>query len=351
MMQSSFWETDVILLLKDITGMVKPMSTQEREKRIQSGIHYCEMLPIEYTPSDEYMRIYRQALNRNAKTIADAVAVVSQKIISKKGKDVVLVSIARAGIPIGILIKRYIKNKYKIDIPHYAISIIRGRGIDRVALNYILERHSDYNLQFVDGWTGKGAILTELKKELKDYKNISQDIAVVSDPAHIVSLYGTHEDFLIPSSCLNSTISGLISRTFLDNKIIGKDDFHGAIYYGELKKNDLTYEFIESVESNFDYNLKLYHCVEKCSCSGVHEVQNIANEFGVKDINFVKPGIGETTRVLLRRIPWLILVNDLKDTDNMHILRLAEEKKVKVEQYPLKNYRTCGIIKDLNSEL
>ena len=36
-MKSSFLETDVTLLLKDITGLVEPLPTSEREKRIQRG--------------------------------------------------------------------------------------------------------------------------------------------------------------------------------------------------------------------------------------------------------------------------------------------------------------------------
>ena len=62
----------------------------------------------------------------------------SEKILKQKGADVVLVSLARAGTPIGILAKRYIKYKYNLNLPHYTISIIRDKGIDENALKYIL---------------------------------------------------------------------------------------------------------------------------------------------------------------------------------------------------------------------
>ena len=127
-LRSSYKEEDVILLLKDITGLVEPQPTKEREKLIQSGKHYSEMLPIEYVPTEKYMETYYEALKVYSEPVAMAVGVVADKIVNAKGKDVVLVSLARAGIPIGILIKRYIKFKYDIDVPHYAISIIRGRG-------------------------------------------------------------------------------------------------------------------------------------------------------------------------------------------------------------------------------
>ena len=59
-MKSSYSENDVILLLKDITGMVKPLPTEERERLIQSGRHYCEMLPIEYVPTQRHEAIFYQ---------------------------------------------------------------------------------------------------------------------------------------------------------------------------------------------------------------------------------------------------------------------------------------------------
>jgi len=39
-MRSSYRDEDVTLLLKDITGMVQPQPTEEREKLIQAGKHY-----------------------------------------------------------------------------------------------------------------------------------------------------------------------------------------------------------------------------------------------------------------------------------------------------------------------
>ena len=180
-MRSSYSKDDVTILLKDITGMVKPQPTQEREKLIQSGRHYSEMLPIEYVPTQKYMEVYEQALLQYAKPVANAVGVLVDKIMQKRGKSVVLVSLARAGIPVGILLKRYIRYKYKQDVPHYAVSIIRGRGIDKNAMNYLLERYEPSRLLFVDGWIGKGAILRELEKDLEEYEGVSKELAVLAE--------------------------------------------------------------------------------------------------------------------------------------------------------------------------
>lgn len=346
-MRSSYSREDVILLLKDITGLVKPQPTEEREKLIQAGRHYCEMLPVEYVPSEKYMEAYREALKNYAKPTACAVGKLADKIIRKKGAGVVLVSLARAGIPIGILLKRYMKMKYGITVPHYSISIIRDRGIDNNAMKYLLEHHRAEDILFVDGWIGKGAILNELKKEIAGWRGVSDELAVVSDPANVTELCGTHEDILIPSSCLNSTISGLVSRTFLRDDIIGKEDFHGAVYYEELKDSDLSYDFIHSIEKEFEPVSDVEEGV--VAGHGMDEVKKIAEEYKIDNINLIKPGIGETTRVLLRRMPWRVLINDrYKDDISLnHIIRLAEEKKVEIEYYPLFHYKACGIIKKL----
>lgn len=345
-MRTSYSKDDVILLLKDITGMVEPLPTEEREKLIQSGRHYCEMLPIEYVPTQKYMQVYEEALKCYAKPTADAVGKLSDKIISQKGKDTVLVSLARAGIPIGILIKRYIKMKYHIDMPHYSISIIRGMGIDDNAMKYLLDKYPAQSLLFVDGWIGKGAILNELKKDISEYDGVSSDIAVIADPANVTELCGTHDDILIPSSCLNSTVSGLVSRTFYRTDIIGEQDFHGAVYYGELAGSDLSYEFINAIESHFELNPFVED--KPLSGFGIDEVKAIGKDFGIEDINLIKPGIGETTRVLLRRVPWKVLVDTQhkNSSDLAHIIRLAEEKSVPVEYFPLTHYKCCGIIKN-----
>ena len=343
--RTSYREDDVILLLKDITGLVQPQPAEERERLIQSGRHYCEMLPIEYVPTEKYMELYRSSLESFSKPMADALGRMAEKVMAARGEDTVLVSLARAGLPIGILLKRYIRFRYGKDVPHYGISIIRGRGIDRNAMKYLLERYRPEQLLFVDGWIGKGAITRQLQEAVKDYEGVSPEIAVVSDPANITQLCGTHEDILIPSSCLNSTVSGLVSRTFLRDDVIGEDDFHGAVYYGELKGADISYDFIEAIEKYFSSAPPPEE--DSGEGEGIEEVRTVSGKFGIRDINLIKPGIGETTRVLLRRVPWKILIREdsAESPELAPMLRLAQEKKVPVEYFPLRRYRCCGIIK------
>lgn len=356
---STYKKDDVIFLLKDISDMIVEEDNMTREKKIQSGTHYSEMIPIEYQVSDEYLNLYRTKLKENKEKLAFAIGVMSEKILKRHDKNVVLVSLARAGTPIGILAKRYIKQRYNLDLLHYTISIIRDRGIDINAIKYIINKHKDSSkIQFIDGWTGKGTIANELKKacdELEGIFNMKFDssLAVLADPCGYSNVYGIREDFLIPSACLNSTVSGLVSRTVLRDDLIGKDDFHGAKFYKELKYVDESNNYLDTISAcfkneyqNIDETMKDW-TEDIITKVGNCDVKNIKQKYDIEDVNFIKPGVGETTRVLLRRIPYKILVDDLNNQKLKHILILAKEKNVEVEEFDFKAYSCCGIIKNM----
>lgn len=355
----SYREEDVIFLLKDISDLIKEQGNEEREEIMQNGGHYSEMLPIEYLPTKDYLDIYHKTLEDSKGKVAKAVGILSELIYKEKGNHVVLVSLARAGIPIGILIKRYLKFKYNIEIHHYAISIIRGKGIDENALKYILNHHHENSIQFVDGWTGKGAIKGVLNKALEEFYNkygieLDNKLAVLADPAKCVELYGTREDFLIPSACLNSTVSGLVSRTVLRDDLIGENDFHGGKFYSEWIHEDLSCSFVDAISGCFMEVLigesEVTNLDRSVYNQGIKEVNKIVGKYNIKNINLIKPGIGETTRVLLRRVPWKILVDRLDNPNLKHILLLAKDKNVPIEVYTEMSYSCCGLIKSKNKE-
>lgn len=344
-MRTSLKESDCKLLLKDVTGKISPMNAEERAKQLRGGVHYSELLPEEYEPGAEYVRLYEAGLVAWGRQTALAVRSVSEQILRAKGRDVVIVSLARAGTPVGVLIKRYLKRVHGISAAHYSISIIRGRGIDKAALEYILARHSARSIQFVDGWTGKGAITRQLAEALADCSEIDLRPAVLADPASVCEIYGTREDVFIPCSCLNGVVSGLFSRTVLRDDLIFDGDFHGAVYLGELAGCDRTYEFIDAIEREMT-GLPPY-VPSECSLpdgSGAEETRRIAKDFGVADLNLVKPSIGEATRVLLRRTPETILLRDINSPLTLHLAELAKEKNVPVREYPLTCYQAAGII-------
>ena len=356
----SYNPNDVIFLLKNLNGLIAETDLETREKRIQSGGHYSEMLPIEYEPTEEYLELFHQTLHESASKVAEAVRVVSELILKRNGPKMVLVSLARAGTPIGVLIKRYLLEVHDLDLPHYSISIIRGKGIDENAILYILQNQPDAKIQFIDGWTGKGAITSVLSQACTEFKakygyQLDPDLAVLADPGYCVKTFGTREDFLIPSACLNSTVSGLVSRTVFRTDLIGVHDFHGARFYEELRKEEVSNLFVDTISAKFK-ELELESQTPGCNdvydnvevtWQGLKELMVIKEKFEVDDINFIKPGIGETTRVLLRRIPERILVDNMENPKLQHILLLSKDKGVLVEEYPDLTYSCCGIVKRL----
>ncbi|TLF78682.1 phosphoribosyltransferase [Nocardia cyriacigeorgica] len=362
----SYARDDVAWLLKDLSDVDLEADVTEREQRIQAGIaHYAESLPIEYQPDAQYRELFDQVLADSAERLALAVGTVAELVVAERGTDIVLVSLARAGTPVGVLMRRWLRDGRgpgmpSLDIPHYAVSIVRDRGIDAVALDYLAAHHDPASIVFVDGWTGKGAITRELSEALDAYHaaggaRFNDDLAVLADPGHCVRTYGTRDDFLIASACLNSTVSGLVSRTVLNDELIGPGDFHGAKFYRELAADDVSGRLIDTVTAAFDAvrehvpgSVEAIRAGDRTpTWAGWASVEQVRAEYGVSSVNFVKPGVGETTRVLLRRMPWRVLVREPDAPEHAHIRLLAAARGVPVEVVDDLAYSCMGLIKDV----
>ncbi|MEU8619682.1 phosphoribosyltransferase [Streptomyces sp. NPDC048623] len=358
---SSYAPEEVGWLLQDLSEVELEAPTEEREEAIQSGgAHYAESLPVEYQPSARYQELFHTALDASAARIARAVGTVTETVLAERGPRPVLVSLARAGTPVGVLMRRWAQHRHGLDLPHYAVSIVRGRGIDANALRWLAAHHDPADVVFVDGWTGKGAITRELTEAIREFDEVNgsasagfvPEIAVLADPGSCVRTYGTREDFLIPSACLNSTVSGLISRTVLRADLVGAHDFHGAKFYRELAGADVSTAFLDAVAARFDEvadavgtEVKELLAADRTpTWEGWAAVERISEEYGIHDVNLVKPGVGETTRVLLRRVPWKILAKRGADADLAHVRLLAEQRGVPVEEVDELPYSCVGLI-------
>ncbi|MFE3791320.1 phosphoribosyltransferase [Streptomyces goshikiensis] len=350
---SSYAPEDVGWLLQDFSDVELEAPTEEREEAIQAGgAHYAESLPVEYQPSPAYQELYQSALTASAARIARAVGTVTETVLAERTPSPVLVSLARAGTPVGVLMRRWARARHGLDLPHYAVSIVRGRGIDTNALRWLAAHHDPADIVFVDGWTGKGAITRELAAALTAFEGFDPEIVVLADPGSCVTTYGTREDFLIPSACLNSTVSGLVSRTVLRSDLVGPADFHGAKFYRELAGADVSVGFVDTVAAHFDEVAEAVEAEVKellaadraPTWEGWAAVERISEEYGIHDVNLVKPGVGETTRVLLRRVPWKILAQRGAGADLDHVRLLAEQRGVPVEEVDGLPYTCVGLI-------
>ena len=395
--KTSYKENDVIFLLNDLTDIQNEiaMSIEDKEKDIQAGKkHYSETIHIEEAPTQKYLDLFHQLLN-NEEIIQDFVSdlnTIANKIIgnnkirnqmnnlsTEDKNEIVICSLARAGTPIGILLKRVIELiEYKTRVTHYSISIIRDKGIDENALKYILSKHNDKSIVFVDGWTGKGVIGQQLKKSIQEFNNknntnLSDELYVVTDISYTADYTGSHKDYIIPSAVLNSIVSGLISRSILNNKIEIQNNinnsYHGAIYYSHLEQYDLSNQFIYLImkylkcyigknKENLDYTVvnknKQIENVSNDNKSRQIERNSFINQYMEKyhvlNINLIKPGVCEATRVMLRRVPRVLIIRDKNEIHVQHLLELAKQKDIPVDIDKNLLYNAIAIIKSMSDD-
>ena len=342
---------------EDVEFLLKPLSlealkaldlikdTRDKERLIQSGKrHYSEMLSLESLPSPVYRRLFFEAHQRNRDRMAQDCLTLARRIAEAVDKPV-LVSLARAGTPVGAILAHTLRLLTGRAVPHYSISIIRDRGIDTRALDTILERGADErSLVFVDGWTGKGVIADELHTALASYKSsrgtgIEPRLFVLADLAGKAFCAASAEDYLIPSAILNATISGLVSRSVL-NRMIGPEDFHGCVFYRDFADQDLSVWFVDNIMERVRELWGERPPLPPLPDTFAQARRNAAflaeemQRYGLTDRNLIKPGIGEATRVLLRRLPERLILKNPDQADVQHLLALAREKQVPVEVRP-----------------
>ncbi|QIK38725.1 cysteine protease StiP family protein [Caldichromatium japonicum] len=350
----SYRPGDVEFLLKPIAVEWVDLATKER--LIQTGQrHYSELLSPESLPSPRYLELFEQALAFNLGRMAQGVLDLAAIITNRCEGPIVLVSLARAGTPIGVALRHVLNEHFQRPAVHYSVSIIRDRGIDRNALRYLLDRYEPDRFVFIDGWTGKGVIARELRQALADFAcetgiQLNDRLYTLTDLAG-VGVAPSDEDYLIPSSILNTTISGLISRSILNDQI-GLDDFHGCVYYTEFAHADRSVWFIEQlleearalIRGGYRPNAQPID-PRRAQERTRSLLATIEGRFGIQDLNRIKPGIGEATRVLLRRLPERVIVRDPSDPAVAHLLALANEKDVPCQVNPELPYRAVSLIR------
>ena len=358
----------------DVTFLLTPLQlestpVEEKERLIQSGRrHYSEMIGVERAPDATYLGFFEAAMAREGARFARDVAALALALAARascqgrQGRELVLVSLARAGTPVGVLLRRALQHLGR-RVRHYSISIIRDRGIDTAALDLILAEHEAGDLVFVDGWTGKGAIADELHASGGAYaaaRGVSLDtsLAVVADLGGCAGLAATHDDYLIPSSILNAVVSGLVSRT-IRAADASPGALDGCVYYEAMVSADRSRWFVDALMAPLhaalgDGTLQRARRDEAHSAvlraRSEQMVDDLKRRFDVTDRNRIKPGIGEATRALLRRVPERLLLQSAEGVDLEHLRLLAARRGVPVEIEPALPHRAVTLIRSLGAD-
>lgn len=366
----SYLPAEVMLLLDIVSAdSVNDISPTQKEALIQSGQrHYSDMLTLEKPPSATHEALYNQALAAGKQRMANDVTSLAFSLHQlfhacvSASQPLILVSLVRAGLPIGVLLQKALSDasaSYALASQHYGVSIIRDRGLDPVALQYILQQHPHSPIVFVDGWTGKGAIYGELQRSLAQITDKQQQaqlfhqgegvipLVTLADPAGVAWLSASNDDWLMPASLLNSTVSGLISRTLYREP---SDGLHQAVYYDKLQPWDRSGEFIQTIDALRQQTSLPTPLTGKLLPTFATQsvIDDLATRFAINNRNRIKPTIAEATRAILRRDPEYVLVNEMADGQDTALLRhLCKEKNIQlIEDASIAPYQAVTIIKN-----
>ena len=366
----SYLPAEVMLLLDIVSAdSINDISPTQKEALIQSGQrHYSDMLTLEKPPSAMHEALYNQALAAGKQRMANDVTSLAFSLHQlfhacvSASQPLVLVSLVRAGLPIGVLLQKALSDasvSYALASQHYGVSIIRDRGLDPVALQYILQQHPHSPIVFVDGWTGKGAIYGELQRSLAQITDKQQQaqlfhqgegvipLVTLADPAGVAWLSASNDDWLMPASLLNSTVSGLISRTLYREP---SDGLHQAVYYDKLQLWDRSGEFIQTIDALRQQIPLPTPLTGKLLPTFATQsvIDDLAARFAINNRNRIKPTIAEATRAILRRDPECVLVNEMADGQDTALLRhLCEEKNIQlIADASIAPYQAVTIIKN-----
>jgi hypothetical protein len=358
MFSGSYLQGDVTFLLQKLD--LQPIEDVEaKERLIQSGRrHYSEVIGVEAQPTAEYLRLFEESVQFNLQCMARDLHRMARAIRARRRQGITLVSLARAGTPIGVALRHLYRDLFDLDFTHYSISIIRDRGIDTAALDYICSRHDPASIAFVDGWTGKGAIGRELERSVGHYAAqrgvaVAKELFVLCDLAGIATGCGSTDDYLIPSAILNATVSGLVSRTIL-NESIHPGQFHGCLYYDRLAAHDRSRWFVERLRDQVIHDRA--HLARdrpppldlvRVRARSEQLVADLMRRHDVADRNYIKPGIGEATRSMLRRVPRLLVLRDSNAQCVRHLALLAQQQGIPVCLDPTLPLNAATIIRKL----
>ncbi|MDC9582677.1 cysteine protease StiP family protein [Xenorhabdus sp. PR6a] len=347
----SYAADDIQFLLEPVQIEMTPVDV--KEQLIQSGTrHYSDMLSQEPEPTSYHLELFDQALEQGDVRLATEVIMLAKALISRLGDTpIVLVSLVRAGVPLGVMLHQALRKMGQCSY-HYGISIIRDRGIDSAALAYIEQKHGTDGVVFVDGWTGKGAITTELSQSLAGragYSGIPR-LVVLADPCGCSWLAASDDDWLIPFGIMGAPVSGLISRS-----IWREEGLHGCVQCDHLSQFECSRLLVDTVadcRDRLDFNVipeAIWLPQEKTALQQLSKtvIANLAEKYQIDSINRIKPGIAEATRAVLRRVPEHVLVRCQDDPDVALLLHLARQKQVVITEVGdlIGQYRAVTIIK------
>jgi hypothetical protein len=308
----------------------------------------------EKEPDALYMALYHEALEQNAKRLAEDVAKLALSIAANKEELPVLLSLARAGTPYGALLVRALRLLGRNSV-HYGVSLIKGYGVDHQALDYVRKQHPEGTIHFIDGWTGKGGISRELRRSVRLYNeqqgtNISENLQVIADLAGTAGTAVSTDDYFIPSAPINAPMNGLISKTFGESEKTLPTGFHGTYLLEHLATVDYSNHFLNRISGLL--GAAFITCSPKLVSPQDQAKAHLTNEtsmlrlksmLNIDDEDLIKHGYCETARAMQRRPMQSLRLRNSKSKANQALIALARVQEIAIIEDPHLHYECVGI--------
>lgn len=342
MISHSYLPHQVTCLFAPFNGDL--LSVQEKEACLQSGGYYGDILSKEERPDPQYVEIFDQLSAKLSHKLAQPVLQLVEHFHTTRPLDrpIVLLSLARAGTPIGVVVAELLRTRFHREVHHYSVSVLHKYGLDSHAMNHILARHAAEDVVFLDGWVSQGRITRAVEESAPQW-GVSPVLYCVSDPSGFQDATATREDILLPSAVLNANVSGLLSRT-----VYNPEGFHFSETYADFHDIDRTQAFIKDMLRACESQTR----VEARNVTPSHQQRVIARAqieaFCTEnhtDDNNIKVGVGEVSRSLLRRIPTLVVVDPSAVEETQHMFWLAKQRNIELRVQELNGpFRAFSIL-------
>lgn len=342
MISHSYLPHQVTCLFAPFNGDL--LSVQEKEECLQNGGYYGDILSKEDRPEAQYINIFDQLSATLSDKLAQPVLQLVEHFHTTRPLDrpIVLLSLARAGTPIGVVVTELLRSRFNREVHHYSVSVLHKYGLDAHAMNYILQRHAPEDVVFLDGWVSQGRITRAVQESAPNW-GVSPVLYCVSDPSGFQDAVATREDILLPSAVLNANVSGLLSRT-----VYNPDGFHFSETYTDFADIDRTQAFIDEMLRACDKHTDIQPRVVTPSSQqrdiARSQIEAFCAAHNTDDSN-IKVGVGEVSRSLLRRIPTLVVVDPTAVDETQHLFWLAKQRNIELRVQQLNGpFRAFSIL-------
>ncbi len=319
----SYAPDEVAWLLTDLSDVALEAPTEEREEAIQTGgAHYAESLPIEYQPDAAYRRLFEQALAASAPTDR-ACGRRRHRAGPRRTRAASRAGLARAG--------RHADRHPACAAgrsSRTASTLAALRGVASCAAAASTPSRCATSPRITTRPTSCSS--TAGPARARSPASCGRDRAAnanwhpASTPSSRCSPTPDRASHVrhprrLPGrprpAELDGVRAGVAHRAEPSHPAPGQ--FHGAKFYRELAAADVSAVFVDAVSDRFAAVADAVaprtgravsrRTAHRPGPAGPRSSAS-AREYGIGDVNLVKPGVGETTRVLLRRVPWLVLV-------------------------------------------